>query len=238
MSNRNSRMWMLVQRIMASLALVLLSPLFLVLYLLVRLTSRGPFLYTQLRPGKDGKPFRAFKIRTMRPGSDRDVTKARCVLNSDPQVTRVGKVLRSLKLDELPQLWNIVRGEMAFVGPRPIALSLYEELCREIPGFEERLQVYPGLTNLGQVCIEENLGQDRVVEDWKLRFEGERHYFRHRSVAYDCVIIALTVLYIARKVVQALPGTKRLAKIGSSVSPSPSEPLLATSPTSIPHTSV
>lgn len=196
---------MLVQRIIAAISLILLSPLLLVLWVLVRGTSRGAFLYTQSRPGLHGRPFRAFKIRTMRPGSDRDQSKARCVLNSDPQVTRVGKILRNLKLDELPQLWNVVRGEMAFVGPRPIALSLYEELCREIPGFDERLNVHPGLTNLGQVCIEENLGQDRVVEDWKLRFEAERHYFRHRSVAYDCVIIVLTVLYILRKIVRSLP---------------------------------
>ncbi|MDB5385046.1 MAG: sugar transferase, system associated [Planctomycetaceae bacterium] len=209
MSNRRLRGWMFVQRVIAAISLVLLSPLFLILWILVRFTSRGPFLYTQSRPGLHGQPFKAFKIRTMRPGSDKDQSKARCVLNSDPQVTKIGKILRNLKLDELPQLWNVVRGEMAFVGPRPIALSLYQELCREIPGFEERLNVHPGLTNLGQVCIEENLSQDRVVEDWKLRFEAERHYFHHRSVAYDCVIIGLTVLYILRKVVRSLHGCSR-----------------------------
>lgn len=209
MLRRTPKSWLLAQRAIAAISLIVLSPLFLILWCLVRGTSRGPFLYTQVRPGLHGVPFRAFKIRTMRPGSDKDQSKARCVLNSDPQVTRVGKILRSLKLDELPQLWNVVRGEMAFVGPRPIALSLYEELCREIPGFEERLQVHPGLTNLGQVCIEENLGQERVVEDWKLRFEGERHYFRHKSVAYDCIIIALTVLYITRKMCRALPCCNR-----------------------------
>lgn len=205
MSQRNTRGWRFIQRVIAALSLVLLSPLFALLWLLVRGTSRGPFLYTQKRPGLLGRPFLAYKIRTMRPGSDRDQSKARCVLNSDPQVTAIGKILRNLKLDELPQLWNVIRGEMAFVGPRPIALPLYEELCREIPGFEERLQYLPGLTNLGQVCIEENLSQERVVEDWKLRFEAERHYFRHRSVAYDCVIIFLTILYILRKIVSKLP---------------------------------
>ncbi len=205
MANNPLWAWMQFQRVIAAISLVAFSPLFLILWVLVRFTSRGPFLYSQNRPGLRGKVFRAFKIRTMRPGSDRDSSKARCVLNSDPQVTAIGKVLRNLKLDELPQLWNVVRGEMAFVGPRPIALPLHEELCREIPGFEERLQVQPGLTNLGQVCIEENLGQDRVVEDWRLRFEAERHYFRYRSVAYDCVIIGLTILYILRKVVRSIP---------------------------------
>jgi len=208
-SNRHFTLWSVMQRLIALASLVVLFPLFMVLWLLVRATSRGPFLYSQMRPGLHGKPFRAYKIRTMQPGSDRNQTNARCVLNSDPQVTRIGKLLRNLKLDELPQLWNVVRGEMNFVGPRPIATALYEELCREIPGFEERLEVPPGLTNLGQVCIEENLGQDRVVEDWKLRFEAERHYFHHRSMAYDCVIIALTVLYILRKVMHQLVRTSK-----------------------------
>lgn len=196
--------WVQIQRVIAAISLIMLSPLFLILWVVVRFTSRGPFFYAQSRPGLNGIAFRAFKIRTMRPGSDRNSLNARCVQNSDPQVTAIGKVLRNLKLDELPQLWNVVRGEMAFVGPRPIALPLHEELCREIPGFEERLQFQPGLTNLGQVCIEENLGQDRVVEDWKLRFEAESHYFRHRSVAYDCVIISLTILYVMRKVVRSV----------------------------------
>ncbi|RLS58107.1 MAG: hypothetical protein DWH91_03220 [Planctomycetota bacterium] len=199
------RLWYVVQRVVATLMLVALSPLLLGLFLLVRMTSRGPALYSQERPGLYGRSIRVWKIRTMKPGSDRDQSKARGVQSSDPQVTPIGRILRQLKFDELPQLWNIVRGEMAFVGPRPIARSLYEELCREIPGFNERLSVRPGLTNVGQVCIEENAQQDRVIDDWKLRFESEKHYFRGRSPGYDCVVITMTMLYILRKLLRAVP---------------------------------
>ncbi|MFO1006182.1 MAG: sugar transferase [Planctomycetaceae bacterium] len=199
------RIWYGLQRIFAALLLVLLSPLFVLLFALVRMTSPGPAFYSQVRPGLFGGSIRVWKFRTMRPGSDKDLSKARGVQSSDPLVTPIGRILRQLKLDELPQLWNIVRGEMSFVGPRPIASPLFEELCREIQGFEQRLSVRPGLTNVGQVCIEENARQDRVIDDWKLRFESEQHYFRGRSPYYDCVVIGLTALYILRKVWLALP---------------------------------
>ena len=199
------RIWYGLQRVFAALLLVLLSPVFLLLFVLVRTTSSGPAFYSQVRPGLFGRSIRVWKFRTMQPGSDKDQSKAWGVQNSDPLVTPIGRVLRQLKLEELPQLWNIVRGEMSFVGPRPIARPLYEELCREIQGFEQRLSVRPGLTNVGQVCIEENARQDRVVDDWKLRFESEQHYFHGRSPYYDCVVIGLTGLYILRKVWRALP---------------------------------
>ena len=192
--------WYVAQRILAAALLFLLLPLFTIVFVLVRATSRGPFLYSQSRPGFRGDPFRIWKIRTMRDGADRDKALARCVQVSDPRVTFVGRILRHTKLDELPQLWNVVRGEMAFVGPRPIAFALFEELQREIHGFEQRLAVRPGLTNLGQVCIEENAAPEHVVEDWRLRFEAERHYLNNRCLWYDLVLIALTVLYLARKV--------------------------------------
>ena len=191
--------WFQLQRVIAAAMLVTLSPLLAALFVLVRITSRGPALYSQERPGLNGKPFRVWKIRTMRPGADRDRSKARSVQSSDPQVTPIGRILRKLKLDELPQLWNIVRGEMAFVGPRPIAKSLYEELCLEIPGFSGRVCVHPGLTNVGQVCIDENADQTRVIEDWSLRFEAERHYLENRSPSYDLIVIGMTALYILKK---------------------------------------
>lgn len=198
--------WYVIQQIAAGTLLLSLLPVFAILFLLVRATSRGPFLYWQSRPGFRGDPFTIWKIRTMREGADRDKALARCVQASDPQVTFVGRILRHTKLDELPQLWNIVRGEMAFVGPRPIAFALFEELRQKIDGFEQRLAVRPGLTNLGQVCIEENAGPMHVVEDWRFRFEAERHYSNNRCLWYDLIVIGLTLLYIARK---ATDGVRR-----------------------------
>jgi lipopolysaccharide/colanic/teichoic acid biosynthesis glycosyltransferase len=197
--DQGTETWQQVQRVIAAVALVLLLPLFVVLFLAVKLTSRGPFLYGQRRPGLHGRLFTTWKIRSMRPGSDRNAALARCVRSANPEVTRIGRVLRKLKLDELPQLWNVVLGEMAFVGPRPIAVPLYEELCQKIAGFERRTLVRPGLTNLGQICIEENAGPEQVVDDWRIRFEAELHYLDNRSVAYDVVIAVMTVLYMVRK---------------------------------------
>jgi len=191
--------WQAGQRMIAAVSLILLLPLFAVLFFAVKLTSRGPFLYGQRRPGRHGRLFTTWKIRTMRPGSDRNAALARCVQSANPEVTRVGRVLRKLKLDELPQLWNVVLGDMAFVGPRPIAVPLYEELCQKIAGFERRTEVRPGLTNLGQICIEENAGPENVVDDWRIRFEAEQHYLDNRSIAYDVVIATMTVLYMFRK---------------------------------------
>lgn len=201
---RSDNLWYATQRLLAFLLLIVSSPVMLAIALLVKLTSRGPVFYSQERPGLRGTSFRAWKFRTMRPGSDRDASKARAVSSHDPQVTAIGRILRSLKLDELPQLWNVVRGEMALVGPRPIAWSLQRELANAIPGFSQRLNLRPGLTNLGQICIEENADQNRVVDDWRVRFEAEMHYFRNRSIAYDVIIIAMTVLYIGRKAVRVL----------------------------------
>jgi lipopolysaccharide/colanic/teichoic acid biosynthesis glycosyltransferase/protein involved in polysaccharide export with SLBB domain len=230
---------------LALVVLIAIAPLFAILYLLVKIDSPGPFFYKQQRPGRYGERFSAYKIRTMCVGADRNPTLAHAVTSDTPEVTRVGRYLRDLKLDELPQLWNIVRGDMAFVGPRPIAPTLQSYLEKSIPGFQERLQVLPGITNLGQICIEENEDAENVVEDWRVRFEGEQHYLRNRNVVYDLTIILLTAGYCLRKVLRNLPlGSQHAALVlicmsltacGSLPSPVTREgylPLVAT-PTSI-----
>lgn len=212
------RGWYLTQRVLAALLLVASSPLFLLLWPLVCGTSRGPFLYSQLRPGLHGRPFRVWKIRSMRDGADRDRSLALGVTRNCAQVTRIGKLLRETKLDELPQLWNVVRGEMAFVGPRPIAFELHERLSRSIPAFASRLDQRPGLTSLSQVTILENGHGDAIESDWARRFEADRHRASHAGMRYDLVIIALTVLYLARRATSAV---RRFIRRWSRVSVNP-----------------
>ncbi|MGD2032097.1 MAG: sugar transferase [Gammaproteobacteria bacterium] len=202
------RLWRGLQQFIAACLLLMSLPLLVVMYVLVKISSRGPFLYSQQRPGYRGATFTAYKIRTMTVGADRDPTLAHAVTSDCPEITRVGRVLRDLKLDELPQLWNVVRGEMVFVGPRPIAPSLQEYLESHIPDFGIRLSAPPGLTSLGQVCIDENESPENVVQDWSVRFEGERHYLANRSIVYDLVIIGMTVVYCLRKVWRRLAGPR------------------------------
>jgi len=188
-----------VQRILAAVLLVLLFPLFLLLYLPVRLSANAPFFFRQQRPGFMGRHFSILKITTMRAGSHRVSHYERGVAVDDPNVTWIGKFLRETKLDELPQLWNVVRGDMEFVGPRPIAPGLHRMLSEEIPGFNNRYLVKPGLTNIAQVSVLENALGDDTLADWRLRFEGEEHYIRHKSVSYDLILIVMTVLFVLRK---------------------------------------
>jgi len=202
-------LWALTQRCVALLLLVLLVPVMLVLYLPVRLSARAPFFFRQKRPGFMGRDFTIWKVTTMRKGSDKVAKYEKGVTLDDPNVTRIGRFLRDTKIDELPQLINVVFGEMEFVGPRPIAPGLNRMLCERIPGFNHRYLVKPGLTNVSQVSVLENAVDDKTVADWKLRFEGEEHYIRNKSVAYDLILIALTVVFMLRKALRRAFGRRQ-----------------------------
>jgi lipopolysaccharide/colanic/teichoic acid biosynthesis glycosyltransferase len=196
------RSWHLCQRALALVALLALTPLFALLWLAVRLSSPGPFLFRQQRRGLAGRPFTIYKIRTLRTGTERST--ALGVTSGNSSITSVGRVLRELKLDELPQLWNIVTGDMEFVGPRPIPLALEEELSGHLPAFRRRHALRPGLTNVAQVSILDNrIGAD-LLRDWSRRFEGELHCLGHKSVSYDLLVIAMTVTFLFRKVARRL----------------------------------
>jgi len=193
-------LWALTQRLVALVMIVLALPLMAVLYLPVRLSARAPFFFRQRRPGFMGREFAIWKITTMRKGSDKVARYEKGVTLDDPNVTWIGRILRDTKLDELPQLLNVVRGEMELVGPRPIAPGLNALLVKEIPGFNHRYLVKPGLTNVSQVSVLENAIDDKTVADWKRRYEGEQHYIENKSVSYDLILIALTVVFMLRKV--------------------------------------
>lgn len=194
--NQTSLPWALTQRILALALLVLLTPLFALLFVIVKTTTRGSFLFKQERPGLGGKPFQLLKIRTMKVNSENTLSYGFVVPRNCDDITPIGKLLRDLKIDELPQLWNVVKGDMELVGPRPITFTLYEKLSHQIPGFESRNLLKPGLTNLAQATINRNLEGGEMIYDWNQRFQCESHYLKHKSTAYDLIVIFLTVMYL------------------------------------------
>jgi lipopolysaccharide/colanic/teichoic acid biosynthesis glycosyltransferase len=202
-------LWALAQRLAALLLLIAAAPFLALLYVPVRVSARGPFLFRQRRAGFMGREFVIYKITTMRQGSDKIARYEKGVTIDDPNVTTVGRILRDTKVDELPQLWNVVRGDMELVGPRPIAPGLQRMLEQEIPGFNHRYLVKPGLTNVGQVSVLENALDDKTVADWRVRFQAEEHYIRNKSVSYDLILIGLTVTFMVRKLVRRALGWPR-----------------------------
>lgn len=179
----------IVQVLLAGIALVLLSPLFVCISFAVKLTSRGPLLYRGARVGKDGKVFYINKFRTLQADAEKKIG-ARLLNEKDTDLyTPIGRFLKKSKLDELPQLWNVLRGDMCFVGPRPIRPIFLQQSLAEIPGYAERFGVKPGMTGLAQTR-----GTYFTHPRNKLRYE--RLYIKHRSWALDLKIIAHTLLKI------------------------------------------
>lgn len=156
--------------------------------LLVRLTSRGPAFYRQERVGENGHKFMLIKLRTMRHDAEAESGPV-WADDMDPRTTRVGRFLRKTHLDELPQLINVVRGEMSLVGPRPERPYFVDRLQGRIPGYEERLKVRPGITGLAQITN----GPDRTEEDVRRKVELDRNYIRTMCWWIDFVVIAKTL---------------------------------------------
>jgi exopolysaccharide biosynthesis polyprenyl glycosylphosphotransferase len=180
----------ILDRGLASLGLVSLLPLLLVIALAVRLDSKGPALFRQTRTGRNGKPFRIYKFRTMTVQEDGAVVQqARW---GDTRLTRIGRILRQTSLDELPQLLNVIWGEMSLVGPRPHALAHDEHYGREIPDYVGRFAVKPGLTGWAQV--NGSRGETPTVADMRRRVELDLWYIQNRTLALDLTILARTVV--------------------------------------------
>lgn len=151
----------IIDRILTVALLVPGLPLTALLVLLVRLTSRGPGIYSQARVGKDGRTFKMYKIRTMRVDAE---AKSGAVWTqaNDPRITRIGRLLRKLHLDEFPQLLNVLRGEMSLIGPRPERPEFVQLLAKEIPGYLDRIKVRPGITGLAQINLPPDTDLDSV----------------------------------------------------------------------------
>jgi lipopolysaccharide/colanic/teichoic acid biosynthesis glycosyltransferase len=174
--------------------LVLLAPLLLLLALAIVLDSAGPPLYSQERVGRFGRRFRLFKLRTMVREAEAD-GQAVWACYADPRVTRVGAVLRRFHLDELPQLWNVLRGEMSLIGPRPERPEFVLLLAAAIPGYAARHAVRPGLTGWAQVSYH----YGGSVADAAAKLEYDLHYIHHRSLCLDAIILLRTLGVVLRR---------------------------------------
>lgn len=162
---------------------IIALPVMLLVALLVKLDSRGPVLFMQERLGMNYRVFRVYKFRTMTHVKDRQ---ARQIFDGDPEVTRIGVYLRRLKLDELPQLWNVLNGDMSFVGPRPSLPNLQERFNED---GKMRLLVKPGLTGLAQV-------NGSIYLSWPERWVYDRKYVEQQNFLMDMGIMLKTVIVV------------------------------------------
>lgn len=170
------------------LLLILVLPLIPIIMLAVRMSSPGPILYRQKRVGRNGRVFNCYKFRTMRADAEAD-TGPTWAGDDDPRITRVGRFLRTTRLDEIPQLFNVLRGDMGFVGPRPERPEFVEWLSREIPYYNLRHIVRPGITGWAQVCYEYGASLEQAKE--KLKYD--LYYIKHISLAFDLYIMFTTI---------------------------------------------
>jgi lipopolysaccharide/colanic/teichoic acid biosynthesis glycosyltransferase len=189
----------LVDTIVAATMLIVALPVLGVLALLVKLTSRGPAFYTQTRVGKNGRHFAIYKIRTMINNCE-SLTGPRWSMPGDPRVTGLGQFLRVTHLDELPQLFNVLLGDMSLIGPRPERPEFLPELTDEYPAYPERLRVRPGVTGFAQVQLPADTDLDGVSN--KLAYD--LYYVEHASPGLDLRILLGTLLYVARVPYQIL----------------------------------
>jgi len=176
--------------VLAALLTVPAVPLIFLAALLVKLTSRGPALYTQTRVGENGRLFTIWKIRSMVHNCE-SLTGPRWSIPGDPRVTRIGAFLRASHLDELPQLLNVLRGEMSLIGPRPERPEFVPELERELPGYWQRLGVRPGVTGLAQV----QLPPDSDLTSVRRKLAHDLYYIRHLTPWLDARLLVCTAFY-------------------------------------------
>lgn len=173
--------------ILAFILLVLVMPFLVLVGLIIKLDSEGPILYTQLRSGHLGRTIRVIKFRSMRNDAEKDGPQ--WSQSNDDRITRVGKILRKTRIDELPQLWNVIRGEMGFVGPRPERPEFYHKVRDDIPLFPLRTLINPGITGWAQVFA----GYAGSIEESRVKLEFDLFYLQNMSPRMDLIVLAKTV---------------------------------------------
>ncbi len=174
--------------IVSLVLLIVMSPVLALAALAIRLDSRGPVFYRQQRVGLYGEPYLIAKLRSMRPDAEA-AGQAVWAAEADPRITRVGRLLRKTRIDEIPQAWNVLKGEMSFVGPRPERPEFVEELEQEIPYYAERHMVKPGLTGWAQV----NYPYGASIDDARAKLEYDLYYAKNYTPFLDLVILLQTV---------------------------------------------
>lgn len=204
-AERSERLSRALNVAIALVAMIILSPLYFLVALAVRLSSPGPIIYSQVRVGLDrrfrrglgherravdhgGKPFMMYKFRSMRVDAEKN-GQAVWAMKQDPRVTLVGRVLRKTRLDELPQLYNVLRGDMNIVGPRPERPTIFADLRAAIPEYPMRQRVKPGITGWAQI----NQSYDACVDDVRRKVKYDLEYVQRQGLVEDLRIMSMTV---------------------------------------------
>ncbi len=178
----------IIHRFLALIGLIISLPIALLTAVLIKLESNGEIFYKQERVGKNGKIFKVIKFRSMRADAEAD-GKPVWATDGDDRATKVGRVIRKIRVDEIPQFWNIIKGEMNFVGPRPERPHFVAQLAEEIPFYEHRHLVAPGLTGWAQI----KYPYGASIEDARQKLQYELYYIKNQSIALDLVIVFETV---------------------------------------------
>lgn len=183
----NEVMRIIIHRIVALVGAVLSLPIALLTAILIKIDSRGPVLYKQERVGKNGHTFTLMKFRSMR--TDAEKNGPVWASNGDDRMTRVGRIIRKIRVDEIPQFWNILRGDMNFVGPRPERPHFVSQLAQEIDYYEQRHLIAPGLTGWAQI----KYSYGASIEDAKKKLEYDLYYIKNQNVMLDATIMFETI---------------------------------------------
>jgi lipopolysaccharide/colanic/teichoic acid biosynthesis glycosyltransferase len=179
--------------LISGFALLVLSPLLALIAIAIALSSGRPVFYHGARVGRAGRLFRMYKFRTLSPDAEERLGPylgEELSRRTEEEVTRIGRLLRATHLDEVPQLWNVLRGEMAIVGPRPIRPAFFAELCEEIPEYWQRLVVRPGVTGFAQTRMTRE-------ESWADKLVHDMEYIADRSVGLYLSVLVATVAKVA-----------------------------------------
>ncbi len=180
----------IVHRAAALIGALLSLPIVIVTAILIKLDSRGPVFYKQERVGQNGRPFTLIKFRSMR--TDAEADGPVWASKGDDRTTRVGRIMRKIRVDEIPQFWNILRGEMSFVGPRPERPHFVAQLAQEIPYYEQRHLIAPGLTGWAQI----KYPYGASIEDARQKLQYDLFYIKNHSLVFDALILFETVKII------------------------------------------